>query len=160
MFRLAADRPNTPGWLPDNRGPILNIGCGEKYIEEAVHLDLPEWDADTGEPIPYDDNHFETIYAIHFLEHIRNPLWVLRELQRILRTGGHLNIALPYYTAQANFQDLDHKTSWCEETWRNTFNNPYFHKGHEGWQFEIGANFIIGIVERNTMLITQLIKTT
>lgn len=158
MFRLMSDR-QSPDWLPDEDGPVLNIGHGNKMIKGAEHLDYPEWDADKCEPTPYADDYFGTIYAIHFLEHIVDPRWMLREFQRILRPGGHLNIGLPYYTAQAMYQDLDHKTFyWCEETWRNTFDNPYFAKGHEDWRFTVGANYIIGIVERNMMLMTQLIK--
>jgi SAM-dependent methyltransferase len=157
MFRLVADRPDTPDWLPDPLvGRTLNIGAGNKHIRGAVTLDLP-WDADT-EDIPYPDDHFIVIYAIHFLEHVRYPRKMLRELQRVLEPGGHLNIGLPYATSVGGLQDLDHKSFWTEETWKNTFNNTYYDKDHEGWKFRVGANFIIGIVERNTMLVTQLIK--
>ena len=159
MVRLSLANPAITDWLPDSPGPTLNIGHGEKYIDGAEHLDLPEWDAET-DPIPCADESFQTIYAIHFLEHITRPVEMLREFQRVLRVGGHLNIALPYYSTQGAIHDLDHKGSmWCEETWRHTFANPYYAKDHDGWQFEISANFIMGILERNVLLITQLIKT-
>lgn len=161
MFRLVADRPDTPDWLPDpdDDSPILNIGHGAKLIYGAEHLDLPEWDADQRMPIPFPDEHFSAIYAIHLLEHVEDPRWLLRELQRVLMVGGHLNIGLPYYNSQMHAQDLDHKSNWCEETWKETFFNDYYQKEHGGWKFKIGANFIMAIVERNTMLITQLIRT-
>lgn len=158
MFQMTADRSEAPAWLPDPRGPVLNIGYGEKYIIGATHIDLPEWDADRREPLPADDGTFAAIYALHFMEHLSDPIWMLREFQRVLRSGGHLNIGVPYYSSQAFAQDLDHKHPFCEETWRNLFANPYYTKGHGGWQFDIGANYIIGIVERNLLLVTQLIR--
>lgn len=157
MFRLVSAR-ETPDWLPDPEGPFLNIGHGAKLIEGAVHLDLPEWDADRYVPLPFEDGYFSAIYAIHLLEHVQDPIWLLREFQRVLAVGGNLNIGLPYYNSQMHAQDLDHKTAWCEETWKETFFNEYYPKGHDGWKFRIGANYIMAIVERNTMLITQLIR--
>ena len=157
MMELSLAKKGIAVWEQDNLDKVLNIGCGEKMIAGSTSLDLPEWDADKMD-IPFDDETFTTIFAIHFLEHIERPVYILRELQRVLQVGGHLNIALPYYSAQAAYQDLDHKSFWCEETWRNTFNNPYSVKGHQGWRFRVGANFIIGLVERNMMLLTQLTK--
>jgi SAM-dependent methyltransferase len=157
MFRLATAR-QTPDWLPDPEGPILNIGHGNKLIDNANHLDLPQWDADMKMPVPFRDGYFSAIYAMHFMEHIREPIWMMREFQRVLAVGGHLNIGVPYYSSQCAFQDLDHKTFWCEETWKHIFSQEYYAKGHEGWKFSIGANYIMGIVERNMMLITQLIR--
>jgi SAM-dependent methyltransferase len=157
MLRMSLANPDITGWIPDDPGPVLNIGCGEKHIVGATHLDLPEWDADK-QGIPFSDSHFQTIYALHFLEHIQDPIRQLREMQRVLKPGGHLNVAVPYYSTQGAFHDLDHKSFWCEETWRHTFNNPYYAKDHDGWNFTVGANFIIGILERNVLLISQLIK--
>jgi len=158
MFRITADRSEAPEWLPDPDGPVLNIGHGKKYIMGAEHLDLPEWDADRREALPYDDGYFSAIYALHFLEHLDDPIWTLREFQRVLRPGGHANIGVPYYNAQCYAQDLNHKHPFCEETWRNLFSNPYYANSLEGWAFDIGANYLIGIVERNLLLVTQLIR--
>jgi hypothetical protein len=55
--------------------------------------------------------------------------------------------------------DLTHKTAFCEDTWSNLFSDPsYKRMGAEAWRFKIGLNIIIGIVERNLCLMTQLIK--
>jgi ubiquinone/menaquinone biosynthesis C-methylase UbiE len=158
MFRLGADNISTPIWVPDAEdGKILNVGCGEKKIINAYHLDLPEWNADK-EAIPFGDDFFASVYAIHFLEHVKKPVKVLREIQRVLRPGGHLNVVVPYYSSQIAYHDLDHKSFWCEDTWKHLFQTKYYKKDHEDWQFEIGANFIMGVAERNMMLFTQLVK--
>ncbi len=165
MLRLGADRPGIPAWLPlapygpsRNKGPvILNLGAGEKRIAGAVSLDLPEWDADT-DRLPYRNDSVTAIYALHFLEHVKDPIAVLRECQRVLVPGGHLNVVVPHWNTQLAHSDLDHKTSWDEETWSRIFNNKYYAKDHDGWRFRIGANVLMGIDARNLLIITQLIK--
>lgn len=150
-----------PDWLPDAPdGYTLNIGPGNKHVKgygTTMELELPAWDADYDD-IPCSTGTVDTIYAIHILEHLRDPLRLLRECQRVLKPGGHLNVGVPYYRAQVAFLDIDHKSFWCEETWKNIFENEYYAKNHGGWEFDIGTNLIFGIVERNVMLMTQLIR--
>jgi SAM-dependent methyltransferase len=160
MLRLGADRPRIPSWEPETRPPnglVLNLGAGEKHIATALSLDLPEWDADE-EPLPYPDESVTAIYALHFLEHVKDPIALLRECQRVLKPGGHLNVVVPHWNTQLAHSDLDHKTSWDEETWSRIFNNKYYAKDHGGWRFRIGTNVLMGIDARNLLIITQLIK--
>lgn len=136
---------------------VLNVGCGNKTIPGAHNLDLPNWDADS-EELPFEDNSVSQIHAYHFLEHVKEPVKMLQEFQRVLVVGGFVNIVVPYYTSQMQAHDLDHKNQFCEETWRNLFKNPYYDKNRIEWRFKIGTNVIIGVVERNLALLTQLIK--
>jgi SAM-dependent methyltransferase len=156
MLELTADRI-VPEWLPTVGSNVLNLGPGAKHIEGATELEYPDWDADR-EPIPGGLGTVDAIYAIHFLEHVKKPVKLLRECQRVLRPGGLLNVGLPFYNAQIAAQDLDHKSQWCETTWKTLLKNDYYKKNHENWQFDIGANVIIGVAERNLLLITQLIR--
>jgi SAM-dependent methyltransferase len=156
MLRIVTDR-EVIAWEPDRPGKTLNVGAGSKMILGAGVLDLPGWDAER-DPIPFGDESIANIYAIHFLEHISNPVDMLREFQRVLEPGGHLNIGLPYYTSQSAHSDLDHRSFWAEETWKHTFDNKYYQKHGFEWRFQIGTNLIMGVVERNLMLVTQLIK--
>jgi predicted SAM-dependent methyltransferase len=158
FFVLVTDRM-MPSWYEPTFpiGIVLNLGAGSKHIEGAIDLDLPDWDAEKM-AIPYESESVSKIYAIHFLEHINNPIVMLRECQRVLKPGGVMNIGLPYYSSQGAFHDLDHKSFWCEETWRNLFGNEYYAKNHHGWKFRLGVNLIMGLSERNVMLLTQLIR--
>lgn len=156
QFFIGMDR-TIPDLVEPPRGLAINLGAGNKIVAGAVSLDYPEWDADI-ERIPYPDESVALIHAYHFLEHLHDPVAMLRECQRVLVPGGVLNIVVPYYTSQMQAHDLGHKHAFCEETWRNLFGNPYYAKDREGWQFVVGVNIIIGVVERNLCLMTQLIK--
>jgi SAM-dependent methyltransferase len=156
-LRLGAFRPGIPDWEPDLNGLTLNLGAGEKLIKDSVPLDLPEWNGDE-DGIPYPEESVANIYALHFLEHLHDPLNVLRECQRVLQPRGHLNVVVPHWDTQLAHSDLDHKTYWDEETWSRIFGNTYYEKNHSGWRFRIGTNVLMGIDARNLLIITQLIK--
>lgn len=159
LFWLGMERklPNIWRGPSDPFGTVLNLGAGSKIINGAIPLDLPEWDADTM-PIPFDDESITTIHCYHFLEHITDPIKVLRECQRVLLPSGVINIVVPYYNSSIAAMDLDHKHSFNEDTWKTLFDNKYYAKNHEGWRFRVHFNLIAGVVERNLSLFTQLVK--
>ena len=159
LFEAGADR-TIPGFETAPGGVLrLNLGAGVKKIAHTVALDLPEWDSDRND-LPYSDNTVSAIYAFHLLEHVSNPVRLLRECQRVLKPGGVLNVVVPYYKSEGAFHDLDHKHFFSESTWSNLFDNQFYDKNHDGWLFKIGLNLIMGLNERNLMLVTQLIKET
>ncbi len=139
-------------------GLILNVGAGnKKIISNSVSLDFPKWNAEADQ-IPFKDSSVDGIHCYHFLEHIENVVGVLLEFQRVLNHGGVLNIVVPYYNSQMQAHDLDHKNSFCEDTWRILFHNEYYNKNKIVWKFFVNLNIIIGVKERNLCLMTQLIK--
>lgn len=142
--------------LPDKTGVILNLGPGNKHIDGAIELEYPSWDAECDE-IPFDNNSVDQIHAYHFLEHIRNVPFLLNECNRVLKTGGHINIVVPYYKSSMQFQDLDHKTHYTENTWKVLFDTTYYSKG-KVIGFDVHFNMIMGDSEKNLCLITQLVK--
>jgi SAM-dependent methyltransferase len=155
---------------------ILNLGSGKsdipwpaEWARRVVNMDWPEWDANVDGLKMYEDDCIDGIFAFHFLEHLDDPIAMLRECQRVLKVGAPLTIVVPYYSAQIFAHDLTHKHAFCEDTWKVLFNTDYYDKNSmttvEGaviaapWRFSIGTNVIMGIVERNLSLFTQLIKT-
>lgn len=151
----------TPPIQPFPDGPILNLGAGRKVLPfSTVNLDLPKWDARV-DTIPYATGKVAGIIALHFLEHLDGDvvMRVLGEAERALMSGGSMLIAVPYYNSQVQAQNLDHRSVYCEETWRNVFEDETYDRGTRGeWRLRVGFNLICGIVERNLCLMTQLVK--
>lgn len=141
--------------LLDDYGIQLELGPGNTPYG-CDSLEYPEWDADTM-PIPYANESVDTIHMYHFLEHVESPIKLLRECERILVPGGHINIVVPHQAHSLAYEDLDHKTFFVEDTIPKLLHN----KGHEknnGWQLTVHINFMMAIVHRNLSIFTQLVK--
>jgi len=146
--------------LPWDMTLAFDLGAGNTPTPGAVALDLPDWHGDFDD-LPCEFGSATCIIAHHFFEHLtgESAIRMLRECSRAMAVGATLNIVTPYYNAQIQAKDLTHKSAWCEETWRILFNNKYYtHGGAPGWKLRVHTCFIIGIVERNIALFTQLVK--
>jgi len=138
----------------------VNLGHGSKEMPYGVvSIGLPEWDANK-DPLPYEDESVDEIWALHFLEHIDRPENVLHECQRVLRQGGLMTICVPYGASHLAVQDITHRHMFNEDTWITLFRNPYYDPTGQGhsWTFDVYFNMIMAIKGENLALITQLIK--
>lgn len=159
LFQVGMDR--TAGEFIDVAVPgavMLNLGPGNKHLIGVDELEWPEWNAEVDPTIPRGDGSVDAIFAFHFLEHLTDPRPVLRECQRVLRSGGTLNVVVPFYKSSMAFHDFDHKSYYTETCWDNLFRETYYSKGKTGWEFTIQYNAIVGVVERNLALVTQLVR--
>jgi SAM-dependent methyltransferase len=91
---------------------MLDIGCGEKpyleyfrpFVRQYIGLEHPLTLHDmtkvdifgTGTSLPFKAESFETVAAFQVLEHIPEPLELLREVFRVLTPGGYLILATPF----------------------------------------------------------------
>lgn len=159
MFTLGMKRVIPVLSKPDHTNAI-NLGAGNSHIPGVRSLDYPEWDAERGH-LPADCEAITAVYAFHFFEHLpgKSVISLLRDIQSVTVPGATVNIVVPYYNSAMAAHDLDHKSKYTEDTWRTLFGTPYYDKNREiPWEFDIGTNLIIGIVERNLALMTQLIR--
>jgi len=139
-------------------GVVVNLGSGNNPIPGTISLDYPAWNAEV-DNLPFGDGELDGIYAFHFLEHLsgNNAIRMLVEAQRTLKVGGVLTVCVPHRLGSMAYHDLDHKSFWSEDTWKNLFKNPYYDKHREQpWKFRIRFNMIMGLNERNLALFTQL----
>ena len=96
------------------KGSLLDLGCGkvplyQVYKDHVDDVTCVDWEntlhkneyldhvADLNQPIPLDDNSFDTIILSDVLEHIREPEKLWQEMNRVLRTGGTALINVPFY---------------------------------------------------------------
>lgn len=101
-------------WLTPCRR-ILDVGCGTTNLLVALQRDLRAAvcgvDASSAmlaggsgrgyvaaaraEQLPFGDHAFDGVVSINLLEHIAEPGRVLREIARVLQSGGRLALATP-----------------------------------------------------------------
>ena len=110
-------------------GRILDVGCGRGTLLAAVAdqgfeahgMEISAaaaHGADTRANIviapglieaKYPAEFFDEIVIWHVLEHLTNPLEVIRECHRLLKPGGHLVVAVPNYSSW--------QSRWSRENW-------------------------------------------
>jgi SAM-dependent methyltransferase len=177
-----------PKWLKPNWDyPVLDLGPGSKLIPGAVRLDWPKYDwepkaelkglgfEEDGNKVgvirrvselqsigklPYNDKSVGGIFCVNLLEHLWDPRPLIWEMARVLRPGCPINVFVPHADSIMYKQDLDHKTQFILDTWRNLLDpHPYYDKGHApDHGLRRGAEFKFAIKEGNEACIAQLIK--
>lgn len=116
---------------------VLDIGCGRKKLPGSVgldHMPLPGVDvvASLEQPLPFEDEEFDAVYANQVLEHVRDMVGLMSEIHRILRPGGIFLAHVPYFRSSWAHIDPTHVRSFTVNTM------DFFVKGtycHEGYRF-------------------------
>ncbi len=81
----------------------LNIGAGITYIPGFINIDVLSH-ADiyldlNKDRLPFKDNSVEVVFSYHTLEHIKNYIYALKEIHRVLKHRGKLFLGLPYVSS-------------------------------------------------------------
>ena len=113
----------------------LNLGCGTDIRKDWVNLDIADIEGvdvihDINKlPLPFEWEEFDYILCKDILEHFEYvPL--LRELHRILKKGGMLEICVPHFTSQDNFIDPTHKKLFSFQTFEFFVTNSPFKRDY------------------------------
>lgn len=113
-------------YLADAPRPLLDVGCNVGNLlaidpERSVGVDvdpnaiavcrergLQASVANLDEGLPLEDASFGTVHCRHVIEHVKEPLTLMREMRRVLRPGGLLVLLTPDFRhAYRTFYD-DH----------------------------------------------------
>ncbi len=104
---------------------VLDIGCGTNKVPGAVGMDInPRTAADVIHdldelPYPFADDEFDEVIGRHVIEHVREPMAVMRELHRITRAGGVVKLVAPHWTNPDFATDLTHRNHLNSYSFRN-----------------------------------------
>ncbi len=115
---------------PSTQERILEVGCGQVKAPGAIGVDsnrdatAADVICDLNFPLPFADDAFAEVRAIHVIEHLNDVMKAMAEFHRVARAGGRLYLVTPHYT------DF---ISWCDPTHRwhlNSFSFRYFDRIH------------------------------
>ncbi len=78
----------------------VDIGCGKFKAPGWIGVDIDKESRadiihDCNEGLPFNKNEIEEIYCAHFLEHTRNPLFIIGEIWRICQEGAKITLIIP-----------------------------------------------------------------
>jgi len=94
---------------------ILELGCGKRKREGRVNidiLDLPEVDivTDLEQGLQFvPDNCIDEINSKSFFEHVANFGFLMKEMHRVLKPNGEINIFVPHFSNPYYYSDYTHK---------------------------------------------------
>ena len=114
---------------------ILDVGCGINKYPGSIGIDRnPRSRADIlceldSVPYPFADGSFDSLRAVHVIEHVDDVLRTMEEFHRLVRPGGRIVIVTPHYTDFSSFCDPTHR-------WHlNSFSFRYFGEDHAGFDY-------------------------
>jgi SAM-dependent methyltransferase len=142
---------------------VLDVGCGSgwlaEHFEHYTGVDsLPEavaaglahgrnvLQADIDERLPFEDASFDGVVLKDVLEHVREPVAVVREVRRVLRPGSLVFASSPDAQRWV-WDDYTHKRPFTRKSLRLLFADQGFQIERLGYESVMPG---IGIVSRYT----------
>ena len=110
---------------PDQTEPfIIDLGCGkQKQIPWATGVDAYPFEGvevvtDLEQGLPFEDNQVDQVYAVHFLEHVKNLLPLMDDIHRVLKPDGILHLMVPHSCSGNAVADPTHVRFFNRQTVR------------------------------------------
>jgi predicted SAM-dependent methyltransferase len=154
----------------------LNIGCGNDIRKGWINLDsncLPGVDVVHNIerlPLPFEDAEFDYVLCQDILEHTEY-IPVLKDIYRILKKGGKLEVRVPHFTSVYNFVDPTHKKLFSFRTFEYFVETPsnkriYYFDWHfqkivnSRITFGLGGRYLIQPIVNTCELTKRLFEST
>ncbi|MBD8894268.1 class I SAM-dependent methyltransferase [Roseibium litorale] len=120
----------------------INVGCGDRRISEHLtpvdimrsgdqtatgshHAFLKDAILANPEDLPFKEASLDYIVALHMLEHVANPMEILKYWGSLLKPGGGIGLILPNYEyawdARGDHSQFGHKWNTNAEIFRRLF---------------------------------------
>ena len=93
----------------------LDLGCGKNKRAGAIGLDQDRnvnpdvvHEVRFRRKLPFEDNYFDEIYMIDFIEHVDNIEWLFSEVHRVSLPDSYVEIQYPHYSSPNFHNDITH----------------------------------------------------
>jgi SAM-dependent methyltransferase len=93
----------------------LNLGCGSRKMPDCLNVDVraevaPDvcFDFDSV-PFPLPRRHFEHVYALDVIEHVRDVPRFVQEVHELLMPGGIFEVTTPHFSCANSYTDPSHR---------------------------------------------------
>lgn len=102
---------------------MLDLGCGTNKVPKSLGVDIVHlkgvdivWNLNAF-PYPFESSSMKEIFLNDVLEHLDDPIKVLRECHRILEPNGRLNIRVVHWSHRYSYSDPQHQHFFSELVW-------------------------------------------
>ncbi len=130
--------------------------CGKSYFPAAKYHEGFYYDKDIElfdiKDIPYPDGHFELIICNHVLEHIDDDLAAMKELFRVLNSGGKAILQVPWSPLlEATIEDPTVTDPKQRETLFGQFDHVRLYGKDYSYRLK-NAGFEVAILDHETLI--------
>jgi glycosyltransferase involved in cell wall biosynthesis len=114
-------------WAKDQG--LLCLDLGGRFNADSNYQSVDRKDADYNTNLntswPFEDNSVGVIRANDIFEHLKDQVYTMEEMWRVLAPGGYAFIRVPSTDGRGAFQDPTHVTFWNE--------NSFLYYTHSNW---------------------------
>jgi SAM-dependent methyltransferase len=136
-------------WLGDHFNDYTGIDVSPEAVEAARARGLDVRDANVEEPLPFDDACFEGVVLKDVLEHVTDPVPLVREVHRVLQPGGRVFASSPDAQRWV-WDDYTHRRPFTRKAFRLLFSDQGFVIERVGYESVMpGTGVLSGWTRRN-----------
>lgn len=134
------------GWLADHFADYTGLDGSPDAVTAATERDRDVRLHDVSEPLPCEDASFDGVVMKDLLEHVPDPVALVREVRRVLRPGGRVFASSPDAQRWV-WDDYTHRRPFTRKSFRLLFADQGLDVEHVGYESVTPG---VGIVSART----------
>lgn len=136
-------------WLGDHFDDYTGIDVSPEAVEAARSRGRQVLLVDGEEPLPFEEASFDGVVLKDVLEHVANPVAVVREVRRVLRPGGRVFASSPDAQRWV-WDDYTHRRPFTRKSFRKLFEDQGLCVEQLGYESVMpGSGIVSGWTRRN-----------
>lgn len=135
-------------WLADHFERYTGVDVSAEAVEAASSRGREVQVIEPGEPLPFEDVSFDGVVLKDVLEHVADPVALVRDVHRLLRPGGRVFASSPDAQRWV-WDDYTHRRPFTRKSFRLLFADQGFEVERTGYESVMpGTGIVSGWTRR------------
>jgi SAM-dependent methyltransferase len=130
------------GWLAEHFSDYTGIDGSPEAVDAAQAKGRSIVQGDVGEPLPFGDAAFDGVVLKDLLEHVADPVAVVREAHRVLKPGGRVFASSPDAQRWV-WDDYTHRRPFTRRAFKLLFADQGFTVEQAGYESVMPGTSIV-----------------